>query len=139
MSVDEDASKDRFFESAGELAQEMIAAHGKDFAMGVLILTARFIAEGKPVGLARVRRRERLSDPVCPNGTVAAESGSQRNISGRRKQVLCAAGWRKRAVHKSAARWHAPCLFASWFAVHAARRLCKRPSTFGRTSRCLKE
>ena len=50
MSADEDASKDRFFERVGELAQEMIAAHGKDFAMGVLILTARFIAEGKPVG-----------------------------------------------------------------------------------------
>ena len=50
MSADEDASKDRFFERVGELAQEMIAAHGKDFAMGVLILTARFIAEGKPIG-----------------------------------------------------------------------------------------
>jgi hypothetical protein len=25
----------------------MIAAHGKDFAMGALILSARFIAEGK--------------------------------------------------------------------------------------------
>ena len=50
MSADEEASKDRFFERVGELAQEMIAAHGKDFAMGVLILTARFIAEGKPVG-----------------------------------------------------------------------------------------
>jgi hypothetical protein len=50
MSAYEDASKDRFFERAGVLAEEMIAAHGKDFAMGVLILTARFIAEGKPVG-----------------------------------------------------------------------------------------
>ena len=50
MSADEDASKDRFFERVGDLAQEMIAAHGRDFAMGVLILTARFIAEGKPVG-----------------------------------------------------------------------------------------
>lgn len=27
----------------------MIAAHGKDFAMGTLILAARFIAEGKPL------------------------------------------------------------------------------------------
>ena len=27
----------------------MIAAHGKDFAMGALILTARFIAEEKPL------------------------------------------------------------------------------------------
>jgi hypothetical protein len=34
----------------GALADEMIAAHGADFAMGVLILAARFIAEGKPVG-----------------------------------------------------------------------------------------
>jgi hypothetical protein len=50
MSTDKDASKDRFFERVGDLAQEMIAAHGRDFAMGVLILTARFIADGKPVG-----------------------------------------------------------------------------------------
>jgi hypothetical protein len=50
MSEDETASKDRFFARVGDLAEEMIAAHGKDFAMGVLILTARFIAEGKPVG-----------------------------------------------------------------------------------------
>jgi hypothetical protein len=35
----------------------MIAAHGKDFAMAVLILTARFIAEGKPV-----RRRPHESE-----------------------------------------------------------------------------
>jgi hypothetical protein len=34
MSVDEDVSKDRFFERAGELAQEMIAAHGKGFRHG---------------------------------------------------------------------------------------------------------
>jgi hypothetical protein len=50
VSADEDASKDRFFGRVGDLAEEMIAAHGKDFAMGVLILAARFIAEGRPVG-----------------------------------------------------------------------------------------
>jgi hypothetical protein len=50
MSEDEDASKDRFFERVGDLAKEMIAAHGDNFAMGVLILTARAIAEGRPVG-----------------------------------------------------------------------------------------
>jgi hypothetical protein len=50
MSEDENASKDRFFERVGDLAKEMIAAHGEDFAMGVLILTARAIAGGKPVG-----------------------------------------------------------------------------------------
>jgi len=45
----EDLSKDRFFERLGRLAEEMIAAHGKDFTMGTLILAARFIAEGKPL------------------------------------------------------------------------------------------
>ena len=43
-------SKDRLFEKLGKLADEMIAAHGKDFTMGALVLAARFIAEGKPVG-----------------------------------------------------------------------------------------
>ena len=50
--TDEDASKDAFFQRVGALAEEMIAAHGKDFTMGTLVLAARFIAEGK----ALVRR-----------------------------------------------------------------------------------
>ena len=45
----ETMSKDRCFERVGLLANEMIAAHGKDFAMGTLVLAARFIAEGKPL------------------------------------------------------------------------------------------
>ena len=47
---DEASSKDRFFEKLGMLSDEMIEAHGKDFTMGALVLAARFIAEGKPVG-----------------------------------------------------------------------------------------
>ena len=47
--TDEDKSKDQFFERVGELAEEMIAAHGKDFTMGTLILAVRFIVEGKPL------------------------------------------------------------------------------------------
>ncbi len=46
---DDAISKDRFFERLGALAEEMIAAHGKDFTMGTLVLAARFIAEGKPL------------------------------------------------------------------------------------------
>jgi hypothetical protein len=46
MNNDE-ASKDRFFTEVGALADAMIAAHGKDFAMGTLVLAARWIAEGK--------------------------------------------------------------------------------------------
>lgn len=45
----EDTSKDAFFIRLGKLAEEMIAAHDKDFTMGALILCARFIAEGKPL------------------------------------------------------------------------------------------
>lgn len=48
--MNEDVSKDRFFARLGDLAEEMIVAHGKDFTMGSLVLAARFIAEGKPVG-----------------------------------------------------------------------------------------
>lgn len=41
-------SKDQFFERLGALADAMMAAYGKDFAMGALILSARFVAEGAP-------------------------------------------------------------------------------------------
>ena len=46
---EEDRSKDEFFVKLAHVAEGMIAAHGKEFAMGALILTARFIAEGKPL------------------------------------------------------------------------------------------
>lgn len=45
--TEEDRSKDEFFVRLADVAEAMIAAHGKDFAMGALVLTARFIAEGK--------------------------------------------------------------------------------------------
>ncbi|QGZ58778.1 hypothetical protein [Paraburkholderia acidiphila] len=43
-------SKEQCFERVGKLADEMIETYGKDFALGVLILTARFVAEGKSPG-----------------------------------------------------------------------------------------
>jgi hypothetical protein len=46
---EEDRSKDDFFVQLGEIAEAMIARHGKDFAMGTLLLSAKFIAEGKPL------------------------------------------------------------------------------------------
>ena len=46
--------KEQFFERLGAVSDEMIEAYGKDFALGALILTARFVAEGKePDGAAR--------------------------------------------------------------------------------------
>jgi len=46
----EHISKDQFFERLGAIGDEMIEAYGKDFAMGALVLAARFIAERKPNG-----------------------------------------------------------------------------------------
>ena len=46
---EEDRSKDAFFVQVAEVAEAMIARHGKDFAMGTLILSARFIAEDRPL------------------------------------------------------------------------------------------
>ncbi len=46
---DEDKSKDAFFGQLAEIAEAMIARHGRDFAMGTMVLSARFIAEGKSV------------------------------------------------------------------------------------------
>jgi len=43
----EEESKDRFFRRLAEIAEEMVAAHGKDFSMGALVLAARWIAENK--------------------------------------------------------------------------------------------
>jgi hypothetical protein len=45
----DDRSKDEFYVRLALLADEMLKAHGKDFTMGVLVLSARFIAEGKPL------------------------------------------------------------------------------------------
>jgi hypothetical protein len=45
----EEKSKDVYFVQLARLTEAMIAEHGKDFAMGTLILSARFIAEGKPL------------------------------------------------------------------------------------------
>lgn len=41
-------TKDYFFSQLGKIADEMVAAHGKEFAMGAMVLAARFIAEGAP-------------------------------------------------------------------------------------------
>jgi hypothetical protein len=54
--TEEDRSKDEFFVQLANVAEAMIAAHGKDFAMGALVLTARFIAEGKPLTRPEARR-----------------------------------------------------------------------------------
>jgi hypothetical protein len=46
---EDDRSKDVFFAQVAELAEAMIARHGREFAIGTLVLAAKFIAEGKPL------------------------------------------------------------------------------------------
>ena len=46
---EEDQSKDAFFVKVGEIAEAMIARHGSEFAIGTLVLAAKFIAEGRPL------------------------------------------------------------------------------------------
>ncbi|MBR0727721.1 hypothetical protein JQ582_39080 [Bradyrhizobium japonicum] len=46
--LNEAESKDQFFKELAELSERMIAAHGKEFSMGALVLAARFIAENRP-------------------------------------------------------------------------------------------
>jgi len=45
----EDISKDECYGKVASIANEMVELHGKDFAMGTLVLAARFLAEGKPM------------------------------------------------------------------------------------------
>ena len=47
--INDDKSKDEYFQQVADLANSMIKEHGKDFAMGTLVLAARFIAEDKPL------------------------------------------------------------------------------------------
>lgn len=48
----QEAGKDAFFAEIADVAERMIAAYGRDFAMGALVLAARFIAEKKDFGAA---------------------------------------------------------------------------------------
>ncbi len=43
----EEESKDAFFRQLADVSQAMIAAHGKDFATGALVLAARWVADGQ--------------------------------------------------------------------------------------------
>lgn len=55
--TDEEMSKDRYFSQISSLSEDMIKDHGKDFAMGALVLAAQWIAqqqEAQPMSSAKV-------------------------------------------------------------------------------------
>lgn len=68
MNDDETASKDVFFQELAGIANAMTAAHGKDFAMGALVLAARFLAESE------ARERAAATDGLGPSTAAAATS-----------------------------------------------------------------
>jgi len=67
MTEDETTSKDSFFQQLAQLSDAMIAAHGKDFSMGALVLAARFIAESE----ARARDAETRGSPSTASENTA--------------------------------------------------------------------
>jgi hypothetical protein len=55
--TDEEKSKDAFFQRIALIGEEMIAAHGKEFAVGAFVLAARWISEGR-MGAKIVQKTE---------------------------------------------------------------------------------
>lgn len=46
LSEDE-ISKDKYFSQISKISEEMINSHGKDFAMGALVMAAQWIAKNQ--------------------------------------------------------------------------------------------
>ncbi|MFA3920546.1 hypothetical protein [Ruegeria hyattellae] len=44
----EEQSKDKFFGELSKISEDMIGKHGKDFAMGALVMAAQWIAKNDP-------------------------------------------------------------------------------------------
>ena len=63
-SAEETASKDAFFAQLAGVSDAMIAAHGRDFAMGAHLLAARYIAESDARTKAAVESLTASEKPV---------------------------------------------------------------------------
>lgn len=59
--TDEEKSKDAFFQRIAQISEEMIAAHGRDFATGAFVLAARWISDGRMKSGPAPRSEPRLS------------------------------------------------------------------------------
>src|ERR1700737_4262549 len=70
----EERSKDEFFKRLAVIGEDMIAAHGKDFAIGALVLLARFLVEGKELA----KRSEPTIDEWMKGAKPACRSAPQR-------------------------------------------------------------
>lgn len=59
--TEEEKSKDAFFQRIALIGEEMIAAHGREFAVGAFVLAARWISEGRMGGKAEAQKSARPS------------------------------------------------------------------------------
>jgi hypothetical protein len=80
---DEDRSKDKFYNELAALSNSMIAAHGRDFAMGALILAARFIAENKAFTKESGTKESGTTEPGIkdPEGAACCGGTCQSNAN----------------------------------------------------------
>ena len=62
--TDEEKSKDAFFQRIALMGEEMIAAHGKDFATGAFVLAARWISEGRMGGKVKPKADAPVQRPI---------------------------------------------------------------------------
>jgi hypothetical protein len=60
--TEEEKSKDAFFQRIALIGEEMIAAHGREFAVGAFVLAARWISEGR-MGAKIVPKAEAQAAP----------------------------------------------------------------------------
>ena len=79
MSDNETVSKDAFFQQLADISNAMSVAHGKDFAMGALVLAARFIAESE----ARERAAAGTAAADAPGALQTPAQAPSRIISSR--------------------------------------------------------
>jgi hypothetical protein len=63
--TEDECSKDAFFQRIALIGEEMIAAHGREFATGAFVLAARWISEGR-MG-AKVEMRAKPDAAIGPN------------------------------------------------------------------------
>jgi hypothetical protein len=63
--TDEEKSKDALFQRIALIGEEMIAAHGREFAVGAFVLAARWITEGR-MG-AKVKAKPDVQTTPRPN------------------------------------------------------------------------
>lgn len=62
--TEEEKSKDVFFQRIALIGEEMIAAHGREFATGAFVLAARWISEGRMGAKGKANAETPVQRPI---------------------------------------------------------------------------